>query len=317
MLFIKCVQGTTLKFLAENLKEFVQDCNLIFSKEGIILFDIDHSRIALSHCFLHAERFEEYTITKRHVCGIYMNNLYNVLKNVIPSDIVKIKINDDEPFKMYIIVENVHDLIRSTYEINLMNIEEDDFSFPTEEFSSITYLPSVRLQRIFRELASVSETVCIRSQEDRLQFICNSEFGKVEKTFFKDDKATTDSPIEFKKSSNELQEGHFLTRYLKLFTKAKSVSDWVELYLQKDFPLILKYKVSSLGELIFVLSPTTDKKVDNHIQENTQSQPSISQSSETIPIAEPSQIKKEETSKKRKRAKKTKKENPFHKLGKN
>ena len=47
----------------------------------------------------------------------------------------------------------------------------------------------------------------------------------------------------------------FALRYLNMFTKASSIGQQVNLYLSKEFPLMVQYKLEELGTLKFYLAP--------------------------------------------------------------
>ena len=49
----------------------------------------------------------------------------------------------------------------------------------------------------------------------------------------------------------------FDIQYLLLFSNASNLSKTVHLYLKNDYPLILSYKIGTLGELKFIISPVT------------------------------------------------------------
>jgi proliferating cell nuclear antigen len=59
-------------------------------------------------------------------------------------------------------------------------------------------------------------------------------------------------------SSGEDVEGTFSLRYLGLFTRASSLCSTVQLYLKKNYPLVLSYNVASLGGLKFCLANRVD-----------------------------------------------------------
>lgn len=49
--------------------------------------------------------------------------------------------------------------------------------------------------------------------------------------------------------------GRFALRFLQMFAKAQSLSPNVIIYFKKDYPLVLQYKMSELGDLKFALAP--------------------------------------------------------------
>ena len=56
---------------------------------------------------------------------------------------------------------------------------------------------------------------------------------------------------------------NFGLNYLKMFTKASSLSQQVNLSLKKDFPIIVKYNLADLGVLRFYLAPRIIENEEN------------------------------------------------------
>ena len=55
--------------------------------------------------------------------------------------------------------------------------------------------------------------------------------------------------------SNEIVQGVFSIKHLVLFTKCTNLCSTMELYLKNDYPLIIRYDVSSLGSIRLALAP--------------------------------------------------------------
>jgi hypothetical protein len=55
---------------------------------------------------------------------------------------------------------------------------------------------------------------------------------------------------------DEIVQGLFELRFLMIFTKCTNLCNTVTLYLKNDYPLIIKYDISVLGQIKLVLSPS-------------------------------------------------------------
>jgi len=53
-------------------------------------------------------------------------------------------------------------------------------------------------------------------------------------------------------------------RYLNLFNKASSLSNQVILYLSKDTPLCVEFKIENLGSLKYYLAPKINEDEENN-----------------------------------------------------
>ena len=82
-------------------------------------------------------------------------------------------------------------------------------------------------------------------------FSCDGTIGKVEEVI-----SENSSSLSFKNdSSDEIIQGVFAIKYLVTFTKCSNLCNTVELLIKNNYPLILNYKVASLGEMLLCLAP--------------------------------------------------------------
>ena len=115
-------------------------------------------------------------------------------------------------------------------------------------------MSSSEFTRICRELYSLNETVNIETTKNVIKFGVNSEsVGGMIKIEENDSENLDEQTL-----INVEDEGvnlAFALRYLNMFTKASSLSQQVSLYLSKEFPLMVEYKLQQLGVLKFYLAP--------------------------------------------------------------
>ena len=69
---------------------------------------------------------------------------------------------------------------------------------------------------------------------------------------------TNNDTLTFNNTYEEETSGLFLLKHLVMFTKCTTLSPTVLLYLKNEFPLIIEYKISSLGCIRLCLAPITN-----------------------------------------------------------
>ena len=122
-------------------------------------------------------------------------------------------------------------------------------------------MSSNEFSRICRELYVINETVNISSEQNCVKFYVINESISGGFTF---DANNSDNPeLQCKIEVVTNVNLPFSLRYLNMFTKASSISQQVELYLSKEFPLMLKYKLAELGILQFYLAPRMPDNDEN------------------------------------------------------
>ena len=58
-----------------------------------------------------------------------------------------------------------------------------------------------------------------------------------------------------KKNDSSIIQGEFSLKNLSYFIKCTNLCSQIEMYLENDLPLIIKYNVASLGEIKLCLAP--------------------------------------------------------------
>ena len=113
-------------------------------------------------------------------------------------------------------------------------------------------MPSSDFQKIIRDLANISEKLEIKSVGDELIFLCTGQFAKAEIR-----RSEMNGSMQFiqKQDSSKIIQGEFSLKNLVYFIKCTNLCNHIELYLENDLPLIVKYNVASLGEIKLCLAP--------------------------------------------------------------
>ena len=143
-----------------------------------------------------------------------------------------------------------------TQKLKLIEPEQDEMKVPDVAFSSIINLPSCDFQKIVRDLSCISDKIEIESVGNELIFGCQGPFAVATIR-----RAETDDSMKFvlKQDPSKIIQGEFSLKNLGFCVKCTSLCPQVELYLENDLPLVVKYNVASLGEIkigIVPLPPT-------------------------------------------------------------
>ena len=112
-------------------------------------------------------------------------------------------------------------------------------------------MPSSDFQKIIRDLGNISEKLEIKSVNSELIFLCKGTFASAEIR-----RSENNGAMEFKHNSDssKIIQGEFSLKNLGLFIKCTNLCNQIEIYLENDLPLIVKYNVASLGEIKLCLS---------------------------------------------------------------
>ena len=253
LLLVRTVQCSAIKNLLETLKDILTDCNFIFDKSGIKCLTMDVTHCVIVSVKLNSQNFETFQCKRRMTIGLNLNNLFRLIKSVGSSDTLTLQVKLDDPTRLIIISRNTDKDHCTTYKLNMLDIDEVRLDIPDTNFDSVLTMPSADFQRICRDMATLSDTMGIKSISKRLILTSVGDFAEQ-----KTEIGERDHGMCFQNNNVDqgevIEYGKFNLKFLSQFSKASVLCGTVDIYLTPKYPLILSYSVASLGRLLFVLA---------------------------------------------------------------
>jgi len=258
VLTIKTVQIAPFRTLMTALKDILLETNISFQPDGIRIINMDKSHTILVHLYLAASNFEFYECKKEKIIiGVNMFHLFKLINSIDNDDTLTIYIEHNDYFDgivshLALRFENGNIKQCKTQKLKLIEPEQDELEVPDVKFSSIINLPSVDFQKIIRDLSCISDKLEIKSVGNELIFKCQGQFASAEIH-----RAEADESLKFilKQDSSKVIQGEFSLKNLGYFIKCTSLCPQIEVYLENDLPLVVKYNVASLGSIKLGLVP--------------------------------------------------------------
>lgn len=257
VLTIKTVQINPFRTLMTALKDILLETNITFKPDGIRIINMDKSHTILAHLFLAAENFEFYECKKEKIIiGVNMFHLFKLINSIDNDDTLTIYIENSDYVDgiishLSLKFENGNIKQCKTQKLRLIEPELEELEYPDVKFSSIINLPSSDFQKIIRDLSGISEKLEIKSVGNELIFKCSGQFASAEIH-----RAESDGGMEFKmkQDSSKVIQGIFSLKNLGYFIKCTNLCPQIEVYLENDLPLVVKYDVASLGTIRLCLA---------------------------------------------------------------
>jgi proliferating cell nuclear antigen len=257
VLTIKTVQIAPFRTLMTALKDILLETNITFDKTGIRIINMDKSHTILAHLFLNAENFEFYECKKdKIIIGVNMFHLFKLINTIDNDDTLTIYIEnadyvDGIVSHLALKFENGDIKQCKTQKLRLIEPEMEELQYPNVKFSSIINLPSSDFQKIIRDLSCISDKLEIKSIGNELIFKCSGQFASAEIH-----RAESDGNMGFilKQDSSKIIQGEFSLKNLGYFIKCTNLCSQIEVYLENDLPLVVKYDVASLGSIKLCLA---------------------------------------------------------------
>lgn len=257
ILTIKTVQIAPFRTLMTALKDILIETNISFQPEGIKIINMDKSHTILVHLFLPAENFEFYECKQdKIIIGVNMFHLFKVINAIENDDTLIIYIENKDYYdgivsNLGLDYENGAIKQRKKQKLKLIEPDPEELEYPDVKFSSILNLKSADFQKIIRDCSVISDKLEIKSVGNELIFKCEGPFATSEIVRGEDD---GNLGFVLKQDPTKVIQGEFSLKNLGYFIKCTNLCTYIELYLENDLPLVVKYDVASLGSIRLCLS---------------------------------------------------------------
>jgi proliferating cell nuclear antigen len=261
ILTIQTVQIAPFRTLMTALKDILLETNITFTKEGIKIINMDKSHTILAHLSLEAQNFELYECKMdKIIIGVNMFHLFKLINTIDNDDTLTIYIEEADYTDgivqfLGLKFENGEIKQHKIQKLRLIEPDNEELDVPDVKFSSVINLPSADFQKIIRDLSCISDKIEIKSvataEGAELIFKCTGGFAHAEIR-----RAESDGNMEFiqKQDISKIIQGEFSLKNLGYFIKCTNLCSQIEMYLENNLPLIVKYNVASLGVIKLALA---------------------------------------------------------------
>lgn len=262
ILHLQTVQISPFRTLMTALKDILLETNITFTPEGIKIINMDKSHTILVHLALKAANFEQYQCDlSKIVIGVNMFHLFKLINTIDNDDTLTIYI-DKADYTDGIVqflglkFENGDIKQQKIQKLRLIEPDAEELDVPDVAFSSVLNLPATDFQKIVRDLSCISDKIEIKSvatnEGAELIFKCTGGFAQAEVR-----RAESDESMKYvkKQETSKIIQGEFSLKNLGYFIKCTNLCSQIEMYLENDLPLVVKYDVASLGEIKLCLAP--------------------------------------------------------------
>jgi proliferating cell nuclear antigen len=260
VLEIKTVQISPFRTLMTALKDILLETNITFQSDGIKIINMDKSHTILATLHLEAKNFEHfYCKYQKIVIGVNMLHFFKLINTIDNDDTLTIYIENHEysdgvVSHLGLKFENGDIKQCKIQKLRLIEPEDDDLEVPWDncKYQYIINLPSSDFQKIVRDLSNISDKVEIKSVGNELLFTCHGPFAQASIR-----RTESDGSMQFVQSNQscKIVQGEFSLKNLGYFIKCTNLCNTIELYLENNLPMVIKYNVASLGEIRFASIP--------------------------------------------------------------
>jgi len=218
------------------ISELVTEVKLKVNKEGLSIVAIDPANVALVAFNLPASAFSAFEADNEAI-GVSLESFKSVLKRCSQGSSIIMQ-TDENGLRV-----EIHDKIKRTFNLALIDIETEDKQVPELEFSSFVNMKSGDIAQAVEDCSVVADT-CSFSIKDGKFIIEARGLHSTKSEFSADEVALGGSEARAKYSLG----------YLQKFVKACKLAEQCKVYFSNDYPMKLELKESNFG-MSFVLAP--------------------------------------------------------------
>ena len=253
LLEMRTTQSSSFKTVIEVLKEIITETNIHCDEEGIKICTMDSSHCALVHARLPAENFDHYFCDSSNYFGLSVTSLYKLLKSISNNDALYMGVDQDSPNELEIAIENGEKNSKTTFKMQLLDIDNRTFNIPEVETETLVTIPSTDFQRICRDMSNLTDTLEITSLTNKETLVLT---GKGDFATQRTEIGSSEHGLSFSyNTEREEVTGKYNIKFISLFCKASSLSPVLEIYMRNEYPLFLKYTCTGLGTIQFTVAP--------------------------------------------------------------
>ena len=248
-------QTAAFKQLFKRLKNLTTNLNMSFvapnPKGGLMISNITDDRSAYVKVKLDACQFEYFDCEESVInVGVDMAKFYSILVELDDSEQITFYINNKSKYIMHIkgtgyhMGYGKHTLVK---EIRLLDLSRKIINLNSIEFQNMITIESEKLHNIC-QLYTSCDFIKIITHGKEIIFNGNSNTEKINLSY-------TDTRDNSNKKETIHVEGTYDIGLLRNFSKCYYLCNEIDIYHKNDFPIVLRIRVTTLGNMYIFISP--------------------------------------------------------------
>lgn len=254
--YMHSVQSHAIRCTIESLKDVLLEVPIKINDQGLKICTLDFSRTAVVFLKIEADKCETFHCPEPLTIGIGVAALFKLIKSASMNDMITLYVLKDSPEHLQIAIDCRERCMFIESKLHTLDLDDDSISIPRIDFGTIILFPSSEFQKNIRDLASIGDYVDITVENGTFAMTSVGDQASQKLVF-----SERPNGMSFQAKSDDVITGRFSLKYLSLFAKSASLSTYVELYVKKDIPLILKYPIGSVGRMQYMLSPKVEESI--------------------------------------------------------
>ena len=265
-------QAVKIRCLFETLTPLLVEGTLLFDEKGMTIKGsnvISFAEIQIKQSKnTEISRYVYRSEKDRIVVGVSFEIVHACLSAIGPHDSMRFELTRKglDAMRPYLSIYVYNNDLQYEYrsDVYLLMIEHNEIESPMKRFAKVVSIPSSLFLKVLRfsqkrgeaiQIFTRNLAVEVDGKEKKNQYICFRTVGDEAELMFKQ-KFSGVGEVEV------LKKELYSLKYLLLISKATNLSSTVEIYLQTDDILALKYRIGTVGSAIFAIAPQVETAED-------------------------------------------------------
>ncbi len=239
----------------QNLRTFVDNVNIQFSKDGVNMQTMDNARVSVFELNIPADWFDEYSCELEDgvVLGISSNIASKILNARDKEQQIKFTYENSKKDHLYVdfsTTNKTKTIFDKSFEMPLVDMDEETLQIPEIEYSAEFSLNSSIFASLINQLKMFGETLEIACSEENITLYSHSADNGKMSVQIKNDDLTEFSIVE-----DESLNLSFSLHYLHNICSYQKISKEIAIHLCDNFPLKIEYDLGDGSYIHFYLAP--------------------------------------------------------------
>ncbi|MBA42970.1 MAG: proliferating cell nuclear antigen (pcna) [Magnetococcales bacterium] len=232
---------------------------------GMKIMAVDSTKTILIHLKLQADKFREFECKKQKmIIGVNFTHFHKLIKSMDKDDNLTLYMEKDNENYLGIKVDNPEKKKVDFFKMKLMDLDTDPFEIPPTEFDAVVTMPSSEFHKICREMYSIAEFVDIKCIKNKVVFTCKGDYAERSTTYVENKNGVNIHHATKEDNDPQIVHGIYDLKSLVLFSKCQSLCNDIRIYMKNSYPLVIRYTVATLGDLLVCITPVhLDSKDDD------------------------------------------------------
>lgn len=238
----------------------------------IKILTTDPNQVMIASIVLKGSAFRKFKILPdKYSVGLNLDELYRYIKNVDKDGTLHIRINSDDTQHIIFNVqhENIPDI--SICELRVLNLANREDRKIEANVAMSVRIKCAKFHKVCKDLFQFSKYVEITCDPSQLVLTCKGDLSNHSRIFKADGSQDGIAIKTIKRENDEDQVPNIIRlifdlQYINYMYKCSGLCEDMEIYLNSDSVMFLKYGIKLMGEMIVGISPCGKKKesMDNY-----------------------------------------------------